>query len=63
MDYETFNEKAKKIFDDHMKEISEIESKAKAEGTWCYWGLESNNHLFKELYRKAMEKINELILT
>ena len=44
----------------HEMRSKEIEEKAKANGTWCYYGLDSNQHLFKPLYKEAMVKLEEL---
>ena len=44
----------------HKMRSKEIEEEAKANGTWCYYGLDSNQHLFKPLYKEAMAKWEEL---
>ena len=44
----------------HKMRSKEIEEAAKANGTWCYYGLDSNQHLFKPLYKEAMVKLEEL---
>ena len=49
-----------RIFEWHDMRSKEIEEEAKANGTWCYYGLDSNQHLFKPLYKEAMTKLEEL---
>ena len=49
-----------RIFDWHDARSKEIEKEAKANGTWCYYGLDSNQHLFKPLYKEAVEEIKKL---
>lgn len=49
-----------RIFEWHDMRSKEIEEEAKANGTWCYYGLDLNQHLFKLLYKEAMTKLEEL---
>ena len=49
-----------RIFEWHDARSKEIEKEAKANGTWCYYGLDSNQHLFKPLYKEAMEELKKL---
>ena len=49
-----------RIFDWHDARSKEIEKEAKANGTWCYYGLDSNQHLFKPLYEEAMAELQKL---
>ena len=43
------NKRAKEVFDEWIEEKEAIEKKAKADGTWNKVGLDSNNHLFKDV--------------
>ena len=54
------NKKAKEVFDEWIEEKEAIEKKAKADGTWNKVGLDSNNHLFKEVDKKAKEKLDKI---
>ena len=60
MNREEANRKAKKIYDEWKKAKEGIEKKAKENGTWKSVGLDSNNHLFKEVDDEAKEKIKKL---
>lgn len=54
----------KKAFDEWFdKEYERIKQEAKENGTWCYYGLDANQHLFKALYEEAKEKLNTLSST
>ena len=56
-------EKAKEMFiqiiEEMGKEEDEIIAKAKEEGRWLP-GLDSNNHLFKDVKKKYWKKVEEL---
>lgn len=54
------NSQAKKIFDEWLKAKEEIEKQAKENGTWEVFGLDSNNHLFKDIDKEAKEKLKAL---
>lgn len=54
------NKRAKEVFDEWIEEKEAIEKKAKADGTWNKVGLDSNNHLFKEVDKKAKEKLDKI---
>lgn len=54
------NKKAKEVFDKWIEEKEAIEKKAKTDGTWNEVGLDSNNHLFKEVDKKAIEKLDKI---
>lgn len=60
MNKEEANKEAKKIFEKWEKDKDEIEKKAKENGTWQTVGLDSNNHLFKEIDKKAKGKLKVL---
>lgn len=57
-------EQAKKEYDkimaDVMQKHKEIEAEAKKNDTWSKWGLDSNNHLYKEVDDEAKKKIKLL---
>ena len=46
--------------DEWIEEKEALEKKAKADGTWNKVGLDSNNHLFKEVDKKAKEKLDKI---
>lgn len=48
------------IFEWWMSECDRIEKEAKENGTWCEYGLDSNNHFFKAINDEAKEKIEKL---
>lgn len=54
------NVEAKKIYDKWKTERNKIEKDAKKNGTWVTEGLDSNNHLFKEIDDKAKEELKKL---
>lgn len=54
------NEKAKEVFEEWAKEKAAIEKKAKADGVWNETGLDTNNHLFKNVDKKAKEKLDKI---
>lgn len=54
------NKEAKKIFEKWCKDKEKIEKEAKENGTWQTVGLDSNNHLFKELDNEVKEKLEML---
>ena len=54
------NNKAKAVFEEWKKEKEAIEAKAKEDGSWNSLGLDSNNHLFKEVDDKAKKKLAEI---
>lgn len=54
------NKEAKKIYDKWRKGKETIENQAKKDGTWQSVGLDSNNHLFKEIDKEAKEKLKLL---
>lgn len=54
------NKKAKEVFEEWAKEKEAIEKKAKADGIWNEAGLDTNNHLFKEVDEKAKRKLEKL---
>lgn len=60
MNKEAANIEAKKIFEWWNKQRSQIEKDAKEKGTWKSGGLDSNNHLFKDIDIKAKEKLKSL---
>lgn len=51
---------ARQVFEEWMKECDEIEKKAKENGTWCPYGLDSNNHLFKEANQRVKERLEKI---
>lgn len=55
------NLEAKKIYDEWILRKRQIEEEAKKNGTWSYVGLDSNNHLFKELNREIDQKLDMLL--
>ena len=54
------NREAKKIYEKWRKDKEDIEVKAKEDGTWEKLGLDSNNHLFKEVDEEAKAKLKVL---
>lgn len=54
------NKKAKEVFEQWVEEKEAIEKKAKADGRWNKFGLDSNNHLFKEADKKAKERLGKI---
>ena len=42
------------------KEEERIKQEAKENGTWQYYGFDSNNHLFKELDTETKKKLKQL---
>ena len=54
------NNEAKKIFEEWKKKRDEIEEEAKNRRIWQNVGLDSNNHLFKELNRITKGKLEKL---
>lgn len=62
MDKEQANKEAKKIYDKWSDAKKEIEKKAKEEGTWKSVGLDSNNHLFKEVDEEVKAELAKLAL-
>lgn len=48
--------KFKTIYEQYNKETERIKQKAKENGTWQKYGLDSNNHLFNKLNIKTMAK-------
>lgn len=62
MNKEEANKKAKNVFEEWQNKKKEIEKEAKQNGTWSNVGLDSNNHLFKEIDEEAKKKLEELSL-
>lgn len=62
MNKEQANIEAKKIFDKWSKARDEIEKKAKEDGIWKNFGLDSNNYLFKEVNEQAKAELEKLEL-
>ena len=60
MTYEEANAEAKKIFEEWYKQKELIIENAKTNGTWIQYGLDSNNHLFKELNEEVRIKLENL---
>ena len=60
MNKEEANKKAKEIFEDWQEKKKKVEKEAKENGTWQNEGLDSNNHLFKEIDAEAKEKLEKL---
>lgn len=54
------NNEAKKIFAEWRTKRDQIEREAKENGTWQNSGLDSNNHLFKDIDAEAKEKLKSL---
>lgn len=54
------NKKAKEVFEQWVEEKEAIEKKAKADGRWNKFGLDSNNHLFKEADKKAKKRLDKI---
>ena len=54
------NEKAKQVFEEWAKKKAEIAKKAKEDGTWNEYGLDSNNHLFKDIDKEAKERLKSI---
>ena len=42
------------------KEYERIKQEAQENGTWCYYGLDSNRHLFEALYAETKEKLKNI---
>ncbi len=59
MNREQANKEAEKIFDEVSEKCDEIMREAKENGTW-QMGLDSNNHLFKEVHEEARKKLEIL---
>lgn len=59
MNREQANKEAEKIFHEANKKADEIMEEAKKNGTW-QMGLDSNNHLFKELDDETKKKLQLL---
>ena len=57
MNQEEANIEAKKIFDTWQKKKKEIEKDAKEKGRWNKGGLDSNNHLFKNIDEECVSVI------
>lgn len=55
------NLEAKKIYDEWILRKRQIEEEAKQNGTWSYVGLDSNNHLFRELNREIDKQLDTLL--
>ena len=53
------DKEAEKIFREHNKKADEIIMNAKENGTW-QMGLDSNNHLFKQLDKETKAKLQKL---
>lgn len=62
MNREEANKEAKKIFEDWQNEKKKIENEAKRKGIWSNVGLDSNNHLFKEIDEEVKRKLDSLKL-
>lgn len=62
MNKEEANKEAKKVFEDWQKKKEKIEKESKQKGTWSNAGLDSNNHLFKDIDEEAKKKLEELSL-
>lgn len=60
MSYEEANAEAKKIFEEWCKQKDLIIENSKASGTWMQYGLDSNNHLFKELNEEVRINLENL---
>lgn len=60
MNKEEANKKAKAIFEDWHKKKKQIEKEAKENGKWQNGGLDSNNHLFKEIDVEAKDILEKL---
>jgi hypothetical protein len=61
---EQANIEGKKLFDQWVIEKEMIFEQAKSDGTYCYVGLDSNNHLIKDLneqYKRKLEDLNSKI--
>lgn len=54
------NNEANKIFAQWQTKREQIEREAKENGTWQNSGLDSNNHLFKEIDAEVKEKLRSL---
>lgn len=50
-----------KLYNDYAREREEIEKEAKEKGLWFYGGLDTNNHLFKEVRYKVMNEEKRII--
>lgn len=61
MKEKNLDREAKKIYDEWIQRKRQIEAEAKENGTWSYVGLDSNNHLFKELNKETEKKLDELL--
>lgn len=57
------NKNAEKAVKEFYSKTEEIEIKAKEDGTWCYYGLDSNNHLFRDEREKLKEKLKQIELS
>lgn len=60
MNKEQAKKEYEKIMLDVAKKHEEIEKKAREDGTWQKWGLDSNNALFKQVDNEAKENIQIL---
>lgn len=53
-------DKAREIYEQWKAKREQIEREAKANGTWKKIGLDSNNHLFKDVDKMAQEQLKAL---
>ncbi len=60
MNREEANKEAKKIYDKWLQAKEEIEKEARKQGFWQNIGLDTNNHLFKEIDKEAKDKLKLL---
>ena len=54
------NKEGKKIYNDWAKKREEIEKRAKSDGSWNNYGLDTNRHLFKEVDKEAKNKLKKI---
>lgn len=60
MNKEDANKEARKVFEQWQKKKHRIEKEAKENGTWNKDGIDSNNHLFKEIDAEAKAKLKSI---
>ena len=60
MNKDEAKKEAIKIFEQWREQREQAEREARENGLWETAGLDSNNHLFKEIDADAKKKLNEL---
>lgn len=49
-----------KLFEEFNRRYEEIKTQAQKDGAWSYWGLDANEHLFKDLRKEMIQKVQDL---